>query len=251
MSDLDENLDLSVKNPNKQEESDERTPREIAENISALNGEVGELINENYGDCGMKKDGWKYCKLGDVGTFQRGGNFKKADFVENGFPCIHYGQIHTTFGVSTETHLSSVPTDLVKKGKCAKKGDLIIAITSEDEECSCKCTAWLGDYDVYVGGHAAIFRHNLNPVFMSYYFRSPQFNKLKLEYTHGFKVVEINPKDIAKIPIAYPDSLFDQQQIVKYLDSTFKKIEKTKEDAEQIIKECDRLKQAILKQVFE
>lgn len=46
VSDLDENLDLSVKNPNKQEESDERTPREIAENISALNEEVGVLINE-------------------------------------------------------------------------------------------------------------------------------------------------------------------------------------------------------------
>lgn len=194
----------------------------------------------------MKKEGWKYCKLGDVGTFQRGGNFKKADFVENGFPCIHYGQIHTTFGVSTETHLSSVPIDLVKKEKCAKKGDLIIAITSEDEECSCKCTAWLGDYDVYVGGHTAIFRHNLNPVFMSYYFRSSQFNKLKLEYTHGFKVVEINPKDIAKIPIAYPDSLFDQQKIVEYLDSTFEKIDKIKEDAEKKIAEAKLLFQATL-----
>lgn len=194
----------------------------------------------------MKKMGWKYCKLGDVGTFQRGGIFKKADFVDNGFPCIHYGQIHTTFGVSTETHLSSVPIDLVNKKKCAKKGDLIIAITSEDEECSCKCTAWLGDYDVYVGGHTAIFRHDLNPVFMSYYFRSPQFNKLKLEYTHGFKVVEINPKDIAKIQIAYPVSRIDQQQIVEYLDTTFEKIDRIKEKAEKKIEDAKGLFQAAL-----
>lgn len=45
VNDLDENLDLSVKNPNKVEVVDERSPREIAENICALNEEVGELIN--------------------------------------------------------------------------------------------------------------------------------------------------------------------------------------------------------------
>lgn len=196
------------------------------------------------------KEGWEEKALGEVGSFIRGGNFSKKDFVEDGFPCIHYGQIHMKFGVTTYQHLSSVPQSMVKKERCASKGDLVIAITSEDDEGSCKCTAWMADYDAFVGGHAAIFRHNLNPVFVSYYFKSSGFQKAKLDYTHGFKVVEISPKDIAKIPIYYP-SLSEQQSIVTTLDSIKSKVDQLQANCDRITKECDALKQAILKQVFE
>ena len=43
---LDDACDLSVKNPNKIEVVDERTPQEIAESIYALNSENQDLINE-------------------------------------------------------------------------------------------------------------------------------------------------------------------------------------------------------------
>ena len=46
VADLDDVLDLSVKNPHKVEEVDERTPSEIAESILALNSENQTLINE-------------------------------------------------------------------------------------------------------------------------------------------------------------------------------------------------------------
>ncbi|MBR1941228.1 MAG: restriction endonuclease subunit S [Bacteroidaceae bacterium] len=196
------------------------------------------------------KEGWEEKELGEVGTFVRGGNFSKKDFIEDGFPCVHYGQIHTTFGVATYKHLSCVPENMVKKERCASKGDLIIAITSEDDEGSCKSTAWMADYDAYVGGHTAIFKHNLNPLFVSYYFMSPRFQKAKLDYTHGFKVVEISPKDIAKISIFYP-SLSEQQSIVSSLDTLKSKVDQLQANYDNISKECDALKQAILKQVFE
>ena len=196
------------------------------------------------------KEGWEEKKLGEVGTFIRGGNFSKKDFIEDGFPCVHYGQIHTKFGVATYNHLSCVPNNMVKKERCASKGDLIIAITSEDDEGSCKCTAWMADYEAYVGGHTAIFKHILNPLFVSYYFKASRFQKAKLEYTHGFKVVEISPKDIAKIPISYPP-LSEQQTIVATLDSLKSKVDRLQANFEKISQECDALKQAILRQVFE
>ena len=46
ISDLDDNLDMSVKNPHKVEEVDERTPKEIADEIVALNTESQQLLNE-------------------------------------------------------------------------------------------------------------------------------------------------------------------------------------------------------------
>ena len=195
------------------------------------------------------KEGWEEKKLGDVGTFIRGGNFSKKDFVEDGFPCIHYGQIHTKFEVATYSHLSCVSKSMIKTERCASKGDLVIAITSEDDEGSCKCTAWMADYDAYVGGHTAIFKHGLNPLFVSYYFKAARFQKAKLEYTHGFKVVEISPKDIAKIPISYPP-LSEQQTIVETLDSIKSKVDRLQENYDKISQECDPLKQALLRQVF-
>lgn len=196
------------------------------------------------------KEGWEYKKLGDLGTFVRGGNFSKKDFVENGFPCIHYGQIHMKFGIETFKHISSVPAGMVKPDRCAHKGDLVIAITSEDDAGSCKCTAWMGDYDAYVGGHTAIYRHTMQPKYVSYYFMSPFFQKDKLEYTHGFKVVEISPKDIAKITIPVPP-LSEQQGIVDYLDSAFAKIDAMKANAEKALGEAKALFQASLKEMLE
>ncbi len=196
------------------------------------------------------KEGWKYMKLGEVGTFSRGGNFSKNDFVENGFPCIHYGQIHMKFGTETFKHISSVPIEMVKRDRCAHKGDLVIAITSEDDEGSCKCTAWMGDYDVYVGGHTAIYRHTMQPKYVSYYFMSPRFQTDKLEYTHGFKVVEINPKDIAKITIPVPP-LSEQQRIVSYLDTQFAKIDQLKENAERQLQAAKDLWQKSLNEMLE
>lgn len=216
---------------------------------NALN-EAKALFQASLKEMLEPKEGWEEKKLGEVGTFIRGGNFSKKDFVEGGFPCIHYGQIHTKLGVATYKHLSCVPASMVKKDRCASRGDLVIAVTSEDDEGSCKCTAWMADYDAYVGGHAAILKHSLNPIFVSYYFKAARFQKAKLEYTHGFKVVEISPKDIAKIPIAYP-SPSKQQSIVDTLDSLKSKVDRLQANYEKISQECDALKQAILQQVFE
>ena len=192
------------------------------------------------------KQGWEIKKLGDIGTFQRGGGFVKSDFVEDGYPCVHYGQIHTKFGVKTYNHLTCISEELaLSKSKIANSGDIIIAITSEDVEGSCKCTAWLGGYDVAVGGHAAMFKHGLNPAFVAYYFRGPYFNTAKKVYAHGSKVVEIRPADIATINISYP-SLSEQAKIVEELDCLSGIIEKKK----QQLKELDALAQSIFYEMF-
>ena len=192
------------------------------------------------------KQGWEIKKLGEIGTFQRGGGFLKSDFVEDGYPCVHYGQIHTKFGVKTYNHLTCISEELaLSKSKIANYGDIIIAITSEDVEGSCKCTAWLGDYDVAVGGHAAIFKHSLNPAFVAYYFRGPYFNTAKKVYAHGSKVVEIRPADIATINISYPP-LSEQERIVAELDCLSGIIEKKK----QQLKELDNLAQSVFYEMF-
>ena len=154
---------------------------------------------------------WPQKTLGEVGSFTRGGGFQKSDFVEHGIPCIHYGQIHTKFGPFITSHITEISSDLESKMKFASKGDLVIAITSEDTEGSCKSTAWLGEYPVAIGGHAAIYKHSMNPLYMSFFFKSSLFNHAKIEYVHGTKVFEIKPDDIAKILVPCPPMSLQNQ----------------------------------------
>ena len=153
-------------------------------------------------------------------------------------------------GVTTYSHLTCIPPSVAAKSKIASSGDVIIAITSEDVAGSCKSTAWMGGYDVAIGAHAAIYKHNLNPQFVSYYIQSCYFQKEKEQYTHGFKVVEIKPSDIAKIPIRFP-SLPEQQRIVDILDREFAKIDALKSNAEKSLQAAKDLFQATLKKELE
>lgn len=192
----------------------------------------------------MRK-GWEYKKLGEVGTFLRGKNILKSDFVEKGLPCIHYGQIHTKFGISTDTHLTETSQEVYNKAIIASKNDVLIAITSEDLEGSCKATAWLGDYDVAVSAHAAVFKHNLNPKYIVYYLKSQSFYIEKSKYARGFKVMEIKPTDIAKIPIPIPPKS-TQLAIVSELDKINELIRLKKEQ----LKDFDNLAQSLFYEMF-
>lgn len=191
------------------------------------------------------KQGWTYKKLGEVGTFLRGKSIQKADFVEHGLPCIHYGQIHTKFGVSVDKHLSEIPEEVYNKSIIASPGDVVIAITSEDLDGSCKSTAWLGDYDVAVSSHAAVYKHNLNPKFIAYYLRSNSFYVEKGKYARGFKVMEIKPTDIARIPIPLPSEEI-QSRVVAELDKINELISLKKEQ----LKDYDNLAQSIFYEMF-
>ena len=191
------------------------------------------------------REGWVYKTFGEVGSFLRGKSIQKADFIENGMPCIHYGQIHTKFGVSVDKHLSEIPIEVYNKSIIASHGDVIIAITSEDLEGSCKSTAWLGNYDIAVSSHAAVYKHNLYPKFIAYYLRSNSFYYEKQKYARGFKVMEIKTTDIAKIPIPVPP-LSEQQRIVSELDLLSSIIEKKKAQ----LKEYDQLAQSIFYDMF-
>ena len=181
---------------------------------------------------------WTLKSLGEVGTFKRGGGFQKSDYVEHGIPCIHYGQIHTKFGPFIYSHITEISSDLESKTKFASKGDLIIAITSEDAEGSCKSTAWLGDYPVAVGGHTAIYNHSMNPLYMSFFFKSSFFNHAKMEYIHGTKVVEIRPDDIAKILVPCPPINLQEQfsAIAEQADKSGFELRKSIEAIDAVIK---------------
>lgn len=162
------------------------------------------IFYEMFGDPVENEKGWEVKKIGEIGYVERGAGISKKDFAEDGLPCIHYGQLHTILGARTKKHYTSIPHNLLPKYKVAHTGDLVMAITSEDVEGSCKSTAWLGNYDVIVGSDAAILHHEQDGTFLSYYTMTKAFYNEKAKYAKGFKVTHISTKEIEKISVFLP-----------------------------------------------
>ena len=142
----------------------------------------------------------KWMTLGEIGEMIKGSGIQKSDFVESGYPCIHYGQLHTYFGTFADKNKSFISKSLYDRCKKAQYGDLIIASTSEDVEACCKATAWLGG-EVAISGDAHIFRHNQNPKYVAYVFQTDNFANQKRKYASGVKVVRVNSDNLVKIII--------------------------------------------------
>lgn len=156
-------------------------------------------------------------KLGDIAKIERGGSLQKKDFIEQGFPCIHYGQIYTKYSKFPNKTFTYISKEKAFKQKKANKNDIIMAVTSENIEDVCKCIAWCGENEVAVGGHTAIISHNQNPKYLTYYFNTQMFFKQKIKLAHGTKVIEVSPKKLNNIIIPLPP-LSEQQRIVDILD---------------------------------
>ena len=172
---------------------------------------LADLINE------LCPDGVEYKPLGEVGEFVRGSGLQKSDFVDEGLPCVHYGQIHTRFGIAADEAVANISAMQFHRLKHANHGDLLIATTSEDDEAVGKATVWLGHEEVAIGGDMFIFRHVLEPKYVSYFFASSLFGDQKRPYITGTKVKRISEKGLSRIRIPVPP-LEVQHEIVKILD---------------------------------
>ena len=163
-------------------------------------------------------NGVEYKTLGEIGTFTRGNGLQKKDFTASGVGCIHYGEIYTFYKNYAYETKSFVTKELADKLKKATYGDLIFAITSENVEDVCKCLAWLGDTDIAIGGHSAVFNHNQNPKYIAYCTQTKNFFNQKRKIITGTKVIEASPAKLALIKIPVPP-LSVQEEIVRILDT--------------------------------
>ena len=163
-------------------------------------------------------DGVEYKKLGEIATISRGGNFQKKDFLTEGVPCIHYGQIYTKYGLFTDKTFTFISEECAKKQKRAQPNDIVMAVTSENIEDVCKCLAWLGDEPVAVSGHSAIIHHHQNAKYLVYYFHSQMFFAQKRKLAHGTKVIEVTPDALMDIALPVPPVEI-QREIVRILDN--------------------------------
>lgn len=168
----------------------------------------------------------EWLPLGDLGELVRGNGLPKSDFTESGVPAIHYGQIYTFYGLSTETTKSFVSHQTAEKLKKVNPGDVVITNTSENFEDVGKALVYLGKEQAVTGGHATIFKPNNEIIgkYFAYYTQTGFFASEKRKYSKGTKVIDVSATDMAKITIPTPcpnnpeKSLAIQSEIVRILD---------------------------------
>ena len=161
-------------------------------------------------------DGVDWSPLGHVGRFFRGKRFTKADYVDEGIPAIHYGEIYTAFGTATDTVISHVRPDLGQSLRFASPGDVVLVDVGETVEDVGKAVAWLGNGDVAIHDHCYAFRHDLNPSFVSYYMQTARFHREKAKHVARTKVKTLLMDGLAKVSIPVPP-LEEQERIVGIL----------------------------------
>ena len=108
-------------------------------------------------------------------------------------------------------------------------------------------------YSFSLGQRTMLLRANeiyIIPRFLLYSMISPHVYQQAKEKNSGCGVGHVNVKDIKVFRVGLP-TIDTQQSIVETLDSLKSKVDRLQANYEKISQECDALKQAILRQVFE
>lgn len=193
--------------------------------------EMREKQYESYRERLIAEGRGKIKTLDEIGTITRGKRFVRTDIVEEGQPCIHYGDMYTYYGIKAEKAKTHLKRDFPKIMRYAQKGDVVIVGAGENNEDIGIGLVWMGDEPAAVHDACYIFAHNQNPMYISYFLRTKSYHSQLKKYVSEGKICSFSGNDLGKIKIPMP-SLTRQREIVEKLDRFEQIIENLKRERE-------------------
>ena len=182
---------------------------------------------------------WIWVRLGDIGSFTRGSGIKRSEVTSEGFPCIRYGQLYTTYHNKISEVQSKTSETVFKKSKKIKHGDIVMALTGENNYDIALAAAYIGHDTVAIGGDMTAFTHNVNPLYLVIAINSSYGIKCKSKLATGNIIVHISNDKLASIPFPLPP-LAEQHRIVDRVEELMARID----DLEKTETELEKLKAA-------
>lgn len=184
---------------------------------------------------------WKLSNLRYLFAFSKGLTITKANLLDEGIPCVSYGEVHSKYGFSVDPYkhpLNCVDKSYLSEAASSllKKGDFVFADTSEDLEGSGNFTHLVSDTDVFAGYHTIIAKPNDPSIslFYAYLFDSQEFRSQIQQAVKGVKVYSIT-QSILKAASIWLPPINEQIQIAAYLDQETAKIDQLISKAESAI----------------
>ena len=214
---------------------------------------------EEYKDSGVEWLGevpkeWVVKRFSDSFKFDRGLNITKANLIEEGVPCINYGEVHSKYGFEfspTNHPLKAVELRYLEtnRNSLLYQGDFIFADTSEDLEGSGNFSQLVADEQVFAGYHSIICRPTgiKNKRFLAYCLESISFRNQIRQQVKGVKVYSITQSILKNTKIWLPSEP-EQALIAQFLDQKTALIDQAIAIKKQQIKLLNERKQIIIQQ---
>lgn len=168
--------------------------------------------------------GWEIVPLKSICSFGKGVQYNKSELVEDGFPILSYGQVHSKKNTGT-----SLSEELIKFAKpsvasanqkaIVGENDILFAATSEDAASLGNCIFVDKDIRILAGTDTIILRDFVKciPKYLAYLFRTDcwrdQFRCDAIEV----KVYHLSATKLRRTSIVLPPS-DEQKRIIDYLD---------------------------------
>jgi type I restriction enzyme S subunit len=199
------------------------------------------------------KEGWEEKKVGDVAEIKGGKRLPKGEKLLSE-PTNHmYIRVadfneYGTVDLDDIQYISDKVYEQIKR-YIIKKEDIYVSIAGTIGK-SGIVPEELDGANLTENACRLILSRELNQRFMYYMTISPEFIRQEMESTKISAQPKLALTRLADILIAFP-SLSEQQSIVETLDSLKSKVDRLQANYDKISQECDALKQAILREVFE
>ena len=192
------------------------------------------------------KGDWHKRKLNEICLFFKGNGLSKSDLSNEGFPCILYGELYTTYKNEVISDIVSKTTTTLSNPFLSKNNDLIIPGSGEDPIDIAVARA-IYQNDIILGGDLNVLRpkSNVSAAFLSY-----QLNGVRrydiAKKAQGKSIVHLHNSDLKEVCVSIPT--YDEQlHIVKLLT----KIDEMIETQSKIIADCLSYRNAIVDYFFE
>lgn len=190
--------------------------------------------------------GWKSIRLKFAVSFTRGTGIKRDEVVENGKPCVRYGELYTTYEGAIEDVASCVTDDLWLSSEKIDPGELVMALTGETKQDIGPTSVNLTDDRIAIGGDAvAIHPLNHHGRFLSYALNSNYMSVQKLLDATGEIVIHLGVEKLGNETVILPP-LSEQQTIADYLDTKTSEIDELVADCEQEIELLQEYRKAVI-----
>jgi type I restriction enzyme, S subunit len=195
---------------------------------------------------------WSLSKLRYAFSFGKGLSITKENLVDEGIPCVNYGELHSKFGFEVDPsrhQLRCVESSYLKTSPSAllRKGDFVFADTSEDIDGSGNFTQLTSDIPTFAGYHTIVVRPESidNARFFAYLFDSIEFRTRIRHAVKGVKVFSITQAILRDADLWLP-SQAEQMQIAAFLDHETAKIDALIEKQQRLIELLKEKRQAVI-----
>lgn len=155
------------------------------------------------------KGDWHKRKLNEICLFFKGNGLSKSDLSNEGFPCILYGELYTTYKNEVISDIVSKTTTTLSNPFLSKNNDLIIPGSGEDPIDIAVARA-IYQNDIILGGDLNVLRpkSNVSAAFLSY-----QLNGVRrydiAKKAQGKSIVHLHNTNLKEVCVSIPT--YDEQ----------------------------------------